>query len=143
MSFGWSASDLALTVSLIVKAIKALDEVDGAAADYREAVKFLQSLKHTLEPLQTFVALRVDLCTEYREEIRKHVEEIRIPIESFLTYISKFELSLGSSSSNGKLKNINRKLQWRFLDSKKVFSLRKRIESHIVILGILLGRLTV
>jgi hypothetical protein len=63
MSFGWSASDLASIIGLIVKIAKALDEADGAAADYRETAKFLRSLKHTLEPLQTFTS--IELYTEY------------------------------------------------------------------------------
>lgn len=140
MSFGWSASDLAQAIGLIVKIVKALDEADGAAADYREAVKFLRSLKHTLEPLQTFAAL--DPYTEYRDEIRQHVEEIRVPIENFLVLVSKFESSLGSGATAGRLRNINRKLQWRFHTSDKVITLRRHIESHMVILGTLLARLT-
>jgi hypothetical protein len=51
MSFGWSAGDIAQAITLIVKVAKALDSADGAAGDCREAVSFLQSLRHTLEPL--------------------------------------------------------------------------------------------
>jgi hypothetical protein len=57
MSFGWSAGDISQAIVLIVKVVKALDNVEGASKHYREAVTFLESLKHTLEPLQTFTAL--------------------------------------------------------------------------------------
>lgn len=57
MSFGWPAGDIAQAIVVIVKAVKALDSVDGAAGHYREATAFLNSLKQTLEPLQTFTAL--------------------------------------------------------------------------------------
>lgn len=51
MSFGWSAGDFAAALTLAYHLIQALDSVDGAAGDYREAVAFLLDLKRTLETL--------------------------------------------------------------------------------------------
>ncbi|KAF4632161.1 hypothetical protein G7Y89_g5964 [Cudoniella acicularis] len=56
MSFGWPAGDLATEITIVYNLVEALDSCDGAANDYREAVAFLQDLKRTLEPLQTFTA---------------------------------------------------------------------------------------
>lgn len=49
MSFGWSAGDIAAAVTLVCKLIQAVDSVDGAAGNYREAVSFLRDLNRTLE----------------------------------------------------------------------------------------------
>lgn len=140
MSFGWSAGDIAQAVALIVKVAKALDSADGSAGDYREAVAFLQSLKHTLEPLQTLTALGA--YPAYKDEIRKHVESIRRPIESFLAIATKFDFSLGSNAKTGHHRHITRKLQWRFIESKEVDKLKGLIDGHMKVLDTLLQRLT-
>ena len=140
MSFGWSAGDIAQAIVIIVKVVKALDGVDGAAGHYREAVVFLQNLKHTLEPLQSFTALGA--YPAYGIEIQKHVEAIKHPIESFLATAAKFERSLGPNSKTGHHRNIPRKLQWRFVDSKSVERLKDQIGGHMQVLETLLHRLT-
>jgi hypothetical protein len=140
MSFGWSAGDIAQAVSIIVKVVKALDEVDGAGKHYREAVTFLESLKHTLEPLQTFTALKT--YPSYGDEIRKQVQRIKKPIERFLEIAKKFESSLGSGPKDCRRHNIVAKLRWRFINSKALDILKHDIESHIRVLDTLLQRLT-
>ena len=140
MSFGWSAGDIAQAITLIVKVVKALDSADGAASDYREATTFLQGLKHTLEPLQTFVALGA--YPAYKDEIRIHVESIREPVESFLASVAKFDQSLGPNAKSGHHRHISSKLQWRFVQSKAVEKLRSKIDKHLKVLETLLQRLT-
>jgi hypothetical protein len=140
MSFGWSAGDIAQAITLIVKVAKALDSADGAAGDYREAVSFLQSLRHTLEPLQTFTALGT--YPSYKNEIQQHVESIRGPIESFLATATKFDHSLGPNAKEGHHRHIPRKLQWRFIESKTVDKLKSSIDGHMRVLETLLQRLT-
>jgi hypothetical protein len=140
MSFGWSAGDIAQTIGLVIKIVKALDNTNGAAADYREAVAFLRRLKHTLEPLQTFSAL--NLYPEYGDDIRQSVKKIKEPIEKFLSIAKKFEPSLSINAKSGFQHNVSRKVQWSFYTSKKVSGLRKEIEDEMVILETLLNRLT-
>jgi hypothetical protein len=140
MSFGWSAGDVAQAITLIVKVVKALDSGDGAAQDYREAVAFLICLKRTLDPLQTFSAL--DAYPAYGLEIRQQVQDIKGPIEDFLLLTTKFEPSLGSTAKTGHQRGISQKLQWRFVTSKKAAELRRKIESHILIIESLFQRIT-
>jgi hypothetical protein len=140
MSFGWSAGDIAQAITLIVKVVKALDSADGAAGGYREAVAFLQGLKHTLEPLQTFTALGA--YPAYKDEIQKHVESIREPIESFLVSAAKFDHSLGPNAKSGHHRHISSKLQWWFVESKAMDKLRNKIDRHLKVLETLLQRLT-
>ncbi|CZR55057.1 uncharacterized protein PAC_04943 [Phialocephala subalpina] len=111
MSFGWSANDISQAIGLVIKVVKALDSANGAAADYREAVGFLRSLKRTLEPLQTFAGL--ELYPTYGEEIRQHVEKIQGPISKFLASAAKFEPQLGSSAKPGRHRGLKKKLEWR------------------------------
>ena len=47
MSFGWSAGDIATALTLLYSIIEALDDVNGAADNYREAMGFLRDLKRT------------------------------------------------------------------------------------------------
>lgn len=141
MSFGWSAGDIAQAIVLVVKLARALDDANGAASDYREAVAFLTSLKRTLEPLQTLSAF--NLRPAYSEEIALVVKEIKAPTEKFLALTGKFEQSLGSGGHAGpSCRHVGRKLQWRFVTSKRVDELRASIESHVGVLNNLLQRLT-
>lgn len=139
MSFGWSAGDLAAAMTLIYNLIQALDNVDGAAGNYREAVSFLRDLKRTLEPLQTLTAWNQYL--EYGRDIGEQVAQIRAPVEKFLAAVLKFEPSFGSVK-DGHHRHILRKLQWHILVSKRVLALRESIESHTRVIDILLQRLT-
>jgi hypothetical protein len=140
MSFGWSAGDIAQAVVFIVKIVEALDDAHGAAGNYREAVTFLRSVKHTLEPLQTFTSLNA--YPTYGDEIRKHVEIIKGPIETFLATAAKFEDCLGPNARSGHHRHIPKKLRWRFVDSKAVDKLRIQIDNYMQVLRTLLHRLT-
>jgi hypothetical protein len=141
MSFGWSAGDIAQAIVVVIKLVRALDDANGAASDYREAVAFLNSLKRTLEPLQTLSAFK--LRPAYSDEIALVVKEIKDPIEKFVALTAKFEPSLGTGTHDGpRYRQMAKKLQWRFVTSKRVDELRMIIESHVGILNNLLQRLT-
>lgn len=140
MSFGWSAGDIAQAAKLIYNLIRALDTVDGAASNYREAVSFLHDLKRTLEPLQSFIAWQA--YPTYGREIEEQVRHIKGPIEAFLAAAVKYEPSLGLRAKNGHHRHVFRKLQWHVVTSKKVLGLKSTIESHIRIIDTLLQRLT-
>jgi hypothetical protein len=140
MSFGWSAGDIAGAITLLINLVEALDTCDGAAGDYREAVAFLQDLKHTLEPLRAFTAWNA--YPAYGKDIRAQVELIKEPVESFLDSVRKYEPSLGAKATGGHHRHLVRKLQWYLFMSKKVLSLRKKIESNMRIIDSLIQRLT-
>ena len=140
MSFGWSAGDIVQAIGLIVKVAKALDGVDGAASDYREAVIFLTSLQRTLEPLRTLSIL--EYSSAYKDDIEHAVSKIKDPINKFLALTAKFEPSLGTASHSSHYQHIRKKLQWRFMASKRANELKKSIEGNLGILNSLLHRLT-
>jgi hypothetical protein len=140
MSFGWSAGDIAAALTVAYNLIQALDSVDGAAGDYRETVYFLQHLKRTLEPLQAFTAWGT--YPGYRADITEQVGHIKEPVEKFLAKVLKFEPSLGEKARGGHHRHVLRKLQWYMFMSNKVVSLRKKIESHMLVIDTLMQRLT-
>ncbi|KAH8820385.1 hypothetical protein F5884DRAFT_893281 [Xylogone sp. PMI_703] len=129
MSFGWSAVDIASAISVIYNLVQALDSVDGAASDYREAVAFLRDLKRALEPLYRFTVWNA--YPLYGKEIGEQVDCIREPIETFLADVLKFEPSLGTKVRGGRHRHITRKLQWHVFMSRKVLRLKNKIRSHM------------
>jgi hypothetical protein len=143
MSFGWSAGDIATAIAVTYNLIQALDDTHGAAKDYREAISFLCDLKRVLEPLQAFTAWSA--YPNYGKEIGEKVGHIKGPVEDFLAAVLKYEPSLGENRRTGwprALPAALRKLQWHVFMSKKVLSLRGKIESHMRILDSLMHRLT-
>ncbi|KAI0451866.1 hypothetical protein F5B21DRAFT_485364 [Xylaria acuta] len=140
MSFGWSAGDIATAVTVVYNLIQALDSCDGAAGDYRETVSFLQDLKRTLEPLQTFTAWNA--YPTYGRDIGEHVGHIKGPVEQFLSATRRYEPGLGARAQDGHHRHVVRKLQWHIFMSKKVLGLKKKIESHMRIIDTLMQRLT-
>lgn len=140
MSFGWSAGDIAAAITLAYNLIQALDTVDGAASDYREATFFLQHLLRTLEPLQAFTASNA--APVYGKGIGEQVGYIKEPVEKFLAKVLKYEPSLGAKAKEGHHRHVFKKLQWHVVVSKKVLVLRSKIESHMRIIDTLMQRLT-
>ena len=140
MSFGWSAGDIATALTVAYNLIQALDKVDGAAGNYREAVSFLQHLKRTLEPLQMFTAWSA--YPDYGAEITEQVGYIKEPVEQFLAKVLKFEPGLGNKARGGSHRHVLRKLQWHIFMSKKVGALEKKIGAHMRVIDSLIQRLT-
>lgn len=139
MSFGWSAGDIATAVTLLYNIIEALDDVDGAAENYREAMGFLRDLKRTLEPLQTLTAWNA--YPTYANEIAKQVQYIRGPVDEFLNTAVEYELSLGAKAKKGLYRHVGKKLQWYLLKENKVSALKNKIGDHMRILDTLICRL--
>ena len=118
MSFGWSAGDIAATLTLPCNVIQALDTTDGTASNYREAVGFLRDLKRTLEPLQRIANLDVD--SQYGPEIAEQVKHIRGPVEDFLKKSVEYEPALGKKATSGHHRHILKKLKWFVWQEKKL-----------------------
>jgi hypothetical protein len=139
MSFGWSAGDIATAVTLLYNIIEALDDVDGTASNYREAMGFLRDLKRTLEPLLTLTAWNA--YSTYANEIAEQVQHIRGPMEEFLNAAVKYEPSLGAKAKKGHHRHVWRKLQWYLLKENKVSALKNKIGDHMLIIDTLICRL--
>jgi hypothetical protein len=143
MSFGWSAGDIFAAVRFILQVASALDEVDGAANDFREASSFLKTLSAALTPLEAFTAL--DSKPAYKNDIEREVGAIKGPIEKFIEDVKDMQKSLGVPQEGHfrHLRNIPSKLKWHFFTSKKALSLQKGVENHLKVIEMLMSRLTV
>ena len=139
MSFGWSAGDIATALTLLYSIIEALDDVNGAADNYREAMGFLRDLKRTLEPLQTLTVWNA--YPTYKNEIAEQVQYIRGPVEEFLNAAVKYEPSLGPNAKKGHHRHVLRKLQWYLRKENKVSALKNKIGDHMRIIDTLICRL--
>ncbi|KAH7323995.1 hypothetical protein BKA65DRAFT_78439 [Rhexocercosporidium sp. MPI-PUGE-AT-0058] len=140
MSFGWSVGDIAQAIIIVTKTVKALNDVDGAPAHYREAVSFLTSLKRTLEPLATFEGAGLDAACV--DEVKELVGKIKPTLETFLQLVRKYQENLGADAKPGRHRHVGSKLKWRFVESSAVESLRKGLESQMLVLNGLMQRLT-
>ncbi|ROW09793.1 hypothetical protein VMCG_02333 [Cytospora schulzeri] len=142
MSFGWSAGDLVAALSFVHNLYKAFDDYTGVRGEYRDTVMFLRSLIRTLEPLKTFADWPGNAHPRYATDIQEQVVLLRTPINVFIQNIRKFEPSLGWKAKKGRYRNVVRKVQWYLDISKKVLTLKSKIEMHMRVLDTLLQRLT-
>ncbi|KAK2730357.1 hypothetical protein CKAH01_09604 [Colletotrichum kahawae] len=123
MSFGWSAGDIAAAVKLLYDVYHTLDNVDGAAGEYREAVTFLKSLTQILEPLKTLTDW--DAYPAYGDEIKREVFLIKAPIEVFLasrTYEEDLRIQDCVSTLDDDLRFYLQELKQAIGDSRKIQS---------------------
>jgi hypothetical protein len=143
MSFGWSVGDIVAAAEFIIKVARALDEVDGAAKEFRDSSAFLKSLNAALRPLEAFTVL--DTRPEYKADIEHEVKAIKAPVEKFISDVKDLEKSLGVVKEGRfrHLQNIPSKLKWHFSTSKKALTLQKEVDMHLRIIDTLMQRLTV
>tara|TARA_R110002060_G_scaffold50138_7_gene61007 strand:- start:805 stop:1350 length:546 start_codon:yes stop_codon:yes gene_type:complete len=130
--------DISRRLVIVTKAVKALNDLDGAPAHYREVKSFLTNLKMTLEALKVE---SVVLHPKYVDEVKVQVQKIRVPIEESLTVTRGYEASLGIAAKKGRFRNVQKKLDWRFVVSKKADALRRTIEGDMMILNSIQTRL--
>jgi hypothetical protein len=99
MSFGWSASDVVSAVKVFHTVATALRESGGASSEYQSALKFLETLSLTLQHIQALQAVDLNLSIELRESLQSYYEQLRPPIETFLTDIKgQFDNALGQNT---------------------------------------------
>ncbi|RDW61105.1 hypothetical protein BP6252_12488 [Coleophoma cylindrospora] len=147
MAFGWSAGDILSAINFIIDAAQALDDVNGAPKEFRQASTFLRNLDKALLPLCTFTAL--EARPGYKANIEAEVDAIRTPIEKFMRDVDDMAKHLGGDSGSSKtsrfrwLKSISSKLEWHYFTSKKALSLQNEVEGHLRVIDTLMQRLTV
>ncbi len=135
MYFGWSAGDVASTISFLVKVARAMDSAQGAAKDYRDSVAFLQNLTSTLQMLE--VLAQFNLRSAHSPQIQKQVDRIKEPIEQFLAMVRKLAPDLGEKAKAGHRRHIPQKLQWHFKYANRVADLKAKIGDDMQVLSVL------
>lgn len=142
MSFGWSAGDIIAAGTFVFQVAQALDDVDGAAKEFRDASSFLHQLISALKPLETFAAL--ESRPAYKSDIEREVRLIRKPVESFINDedVKNLQKNLGVARDS-RFRNVHSKLRWHFSTSKKALALQKEVDMHLRVIDTLMQRLTV
>lgn len=133
MSFGWSAGDIAAAITLIVDVAQALNEADGAAADYRSVSNFFSSLVGTLKTLQ----ILSDLPASMSISLSDQVKAVREPVLEFQASIEKYKTKLGVSPKKGlsqHFRHIRTKLKWQYGPMKEGKKLQTRIGLQLQVL---------
>jgi hypothetical protein len=110
MSFGWSVGDIVSAVNTLVKVGKALKESGGAATEYQEAVKFLESVSKTLSGIGALLQEHPNL--KWEPDLVEQGNNLKSALEKFEKKIGKYDLSLGVDSSRSKARAIPRKVQF-------------------------------
>ena len=92
-------------------------------------------------PLRGSLEVKDRLHPKYVDEVKVQVQKIRVPIEESLTVTRGYEASLGIAAKKGRFRNVQKKLDWRFVVSKKADALRRTIEGDMMILNSIQTRL--
>ncbi|KAH8602957.1 hypothetical protein B0O99DRAFT_679938 [Bisporella sp. PMI_857] len=143
MSFGWSVGDLLAAAEFIVEVAKALDEVDGAGKEFREAVAFLRRLNTALWPPGSLKQL--DSRPAFKIAIENEVTALRGPVESFINDVQGFQETLGTIKQGHfrHFQNVPSKLKWHFSTSKKALALKNEVDGRLAIIDTITQRLIV
>ena len=98
MSFGYSISDITLSVRLIGTAVSALKETGGAFSEFHDLHHYLSDLQHILQVLEAAQGKPEFRNFDGLDRIAARAKDLRTRISTFLDQINKYEDALGQSS---------------------------------------------
>ncbi|KAL2041372.1 hypothetical protein N7G274_005754 [Stereocaulon virgatum] len=133
--FGFSIGDLFLGLKLIKDSIGAVNDLKGAAADYKALVTDITTLQDGLEAIEE---LQADQLFSPRQvsALRRAVCACQESIQNFLTSISKYQPHL-SAKVSGVQSNF-RKIKWTLCKKDDVSQFRVQLGRHASAITMLL-----
>ena len=134
MSFGYSINDAVLGLKLVGTAISALRQTDGATAQYQKLQRDLVDLQHVLQFLQE-VRRRPTGNTVILNTIAARAQISTSRLGTLLNSFQKYDSSLNHPSRWNKC--VSRKLQWAFVESRKMKKLQRQIGFEMDIINAL------
>lgn len=114
VDFGWSATCVLEAIKLSIQIRKALKESGGAKDQYAEAMSFLTQFECVFKELERLV--QDDPNSVYRLPILQQLKLMESPWTRLQGMLSKYEKSLGDTSTRSKFKTWPRKGQWGVVD---------------------------
>lgn len=135
MSFGWSAGDIATTISTLITVVNALKDSGGSRSEFQASVQFLESVERTLSGIQSIVDNNPDLQCE--ENLKRQVDIVKSAIANFERKIAKYNASLGVDSTRPKIRTIPREIQLALSTSVK--DLQRDISQQQLVLGLFIS----
>lgn len=112
MAFGFSVGDFVTVTKIIVDISLSLRDVGGSASEYQELLREFGGLQQALGSVEKLKAIP-DLQPAI-DQIKCVALACRIPLTDFLSSIRKYEESLGTGKSRGRLLDWRYKAQWSF-----------------------------
>jgi hypothetical protein len=137
---GLSASDVFLITKLTARIISALREERGAKSQYQEAVRSLESLRHTLLEIQELSSSteRSRLNDLLKTQIGSSIDLI----SGFTEKIAKYEKHLGAKPVGGHLRGSFRKAQWAIRAARDLDDFRKLVTPQLEVIKLILSKET-
>ena len=135
--FGFSSSDFAIAIGLIVRISKALRDSGGVAAEYRDILQDLQTLQQLLGLLETLNP--ADGRVSHINAVRGMALACRIPLLQFAEKSESYESALGVGSSKGMFIRGVKKVQWAVLVEEEVAKYRGIMAAKVYNITLLLG----
>lgn len=137
MPFSLSIGDGLAIAKLIVDITNSLQDIGGAASDYQELIRELETLRKALAHLDSLQPSAPD--SKIYDSIRFAALSCRQPLEDFLQKIRKYEKSLGLWRSGNAVKAAKDKLEWTFGHKDAVDKLQKYLNVHLGTINLMLA----
>ena len=127
--FGWSLSDVALLANATRKVLKALDEHNGAGADYQRVIKSLRDLESVLNEIRSILS-KVD--TVFGNALRGQLDLSTSSINIFYQkLISRYDTALSGKESTGRARSVSRKVSWAFTAAEELSCFRQQLSDQL------------
>lgn len=109
MSFGWSASDVAECVKILIKVGKALKDSGGSAAKYQSAISFLKGVETTVQGVE--VIFRNQPGLTFEADFQEHGTNLIAAVTHFRKQTEGYDTSLGVNPTSSDLKKAWKKIK--------------------------------
>ncbi|MAD87605.1 MAG: hypothetical protein CL912_31995 [Deltaproteobacteria bacterium] len=138
--FGFSAGDVIAVCIHVKDVIKALDDVQGASAEYQQLCRELWSLDRALLEVEllsrtcdTSIELNALSCTT-----RRVVEQCKECMVSFLRKLKSYNRSLREGGSGDRIRDTGKKIKWALTQKEEIARFRTEINGHSSTINMLL-----
>ena len=138
--FGFSAGDVIAVCILVKDIIKALDDAQGASAEYQQLSRELWSLDRALLEVE-MLSRTCDTSVELNalsSTTRRVVGQCRESMELFLRKLRTYNGSLRQGGSGDRIRDAGKKIKWALTHKEEVARFRTEINAHSSTINMLL-----
>ncbi|KAH9209390.1 hypothetical protein DL95DRAFT_526918 [Leptodontidium sp. 2 PMI_412] len=138
--FGFSAGDVIAVCILVKDVIKALDDIQGASAEYQQLSRELWSLDRALLEVE-LLSRTCDSTIELNalsHTTRRVVDQCKESMELFLRKVRTYNCSLREGGSGDRIRDAGKKIKWALTQKEEVARFRTEINGHSSTINMLL-----
>ncbi|KXH30526.1 hypothetical protein CNYM01_02937 [Colletotrichum nymphaeae SA-01] len=138
LTFG-AVGDFIAVIEIVKNIIVALDDCRGSAKEYRAVVQSLGVLEKMLQLVANLYNDQGPASGfgDLKAIVLRNVEQIRLCLQGFSEKVQKFAPSLSTEGKKTTLKDVARKIQWKF-EENDVEKFRAEIVGYTTSLDVLL-----